>query len=225
MTHHPPVTAFASWDAALGCSYTGWVDISPRFTGLAIRVPMTGQRELKLAPVGTGEPPERYRATIPAMQWSFIPAVRAEYIGSWRLWCDETGLSAEVTHVTKNVLGFGKPNRLHGRVWRTTPGGAHAALASESASPRRRRSADAELLFEFEGCFVRALRILDIAAHLCVLTLSIASTGRCHLAAPGWRDGIARRRRSAARHCAAPAVGRQDGGGGGVCCLAAAPAA
>ena len=155
MSHHPPVTAFASWDAALGCLYSGWVDIAPRFSGLSIRVPMTGQRELSLAPAGAaGGAPERYRATIPAMQWSFIPTVRAEYTGTWRLWCDETGLSAEVTHLTKNVLGFGKPNRLEGRVWRTPPGAAtHALMTSEAASPRRRRSADAELLFDFDGCF------------------------------------------------------------------------
>jgi hypothetical protein len=93
VSHHPPVTAFASYDAALRCAYTGWVDIAPRFMGLAIRVPMTGQRQLALRlPDGTQE---RYCATIPAMEWHFIPAVRAEYSGTWRLWCDDTGLAAE----------------------------------------------------------------------------------------------------------------------------------
>ena len=99
MSHHPPVTAFASWDAALQWSYTGWVDIAPRFTGLAIRVPMVGLRELALPPLPgapPGAPRECYRATIPAMEWHFVPAVRAEYSGTWRLWCDETGLAAEV---------------------------------------------------------------------------------------------------------------------------------
>jgi len=153
VSHHPPVTAFASWDAALGCLYSGWVDIAPRFSGLSIRVPMTGQRELALAPASPGATPERYRATIPAMQWSFIPAVRAEYTGTWRLWCDETGLFAEVTHLTKNVLGFGRPNRMEGRVWRAPPGAAAPVVTSDAGSPRRRRSAEAELLFCFDGCF------------------------------------------------------------------------
>ncbi len=76
-------------------SYTGWVDISPRFMGLAIRVPMIGQRTLTLTPAG-GAATEHYKATIPAMEWHFIPSVRAEYSGTWRLWCEETGLAAEV---------------------------------------------------------------------------------------------------------------------------------
>lgn len=104
VSHHPPVTAFASYDAYLRCSYTGWVDIAPRFMGLAIRVPMTGQRELTLTlPPGNAERDEEapmrlehYRATIPAMEWHFLPAVRAEYSGTWCLWCEETGFAAEV---------------------------------------------------------------------------------------------------------------------------------
>jgi|APGre2960657444_1045066.scaffolds.fasta_scaffold18215_2 hypothetical protein len=163
VSHHPPVTAFASWDAELRVSYTGWVDIAPRFMGTHIRVPFTGHRQLQLhgAP-GAGE---TYAASIPGMEWHFLPSVRAQYAGTWHLWCSETGLAAEVVHPSVRFLQFGgKRTRLHGRIARFTPGHA-APLDAFSDSPRTRAAACAATLATFDGDFDGLIHLQRLPAE------------------------------------------------------------
>jgi hypothetical protein len=81
---------------------------------------------------------------------------------------------AQITHPTKSFMGLvGRPNRVDGRVLRTArmeP--AAGAAADGSSSPRRRASAEHELLFTFDGEFDGAVWLRPAGASRAASTLA-----------------------------------------------------
>ncbi len=69
------------------------------------------------------------------MDFHLLPRLAAEFCGTWRLWCNATGLACEITHARRPLGLLGRPGALRGRVLRFVPPWS-AADAAAPAPPR-----------------------------------------------------------------------------------------
>jgi hypothetical protein len=69
---------------------------------------------------------------VPSIDFHLLPRLGAEFDGTWRLWCNATGLAAEISHAPRLLGVLGRPQAVRGRLLRFAPPWSAADAAAPS---------------------------------------------------------------------------------------------
>lgn len=100
VSHHPPVSALHATDEKeniemIWCQYP-----VPKFYGASVEAEVHGNRQLRLLKLG-----ENYEMNSPRLLIRFLPVSSADWVGTVRIRCRETGLEAELCYRGSSFLG------------------------------------------------------------------------------------------------------------------------
>ncbi|XP_022930124.1 oxysterol-binding protein-related protein 4C-like [Cucurbita moschata] len=102
ISHHPPVSALHATDEKENLEMI-WCQLpKAKFYGTSVEVEVSGKRELRLA-----NHRETYVMNSPNLMFKFLPTPAAEWSGSIRIACQDTGLEAELRCKGLSFFGFG----------------------------------------------------------------------------------------------------------------------
>ncbi|KAI8571446.1 hypothetical protein RHMOL_Rhmol01G0120900 [Rhododendron molle] len=100
VSHHPPVSSLHATDDNNGIEIIWCHNIVPKFNGASVESVVNGQRELKLLNRG-----ENYVLGTPNLLIRFLPVPGVHWSGNIRIYCQETGLEAELCFGGNSFLG------------------------------------------------------------------------------------------------------------------------
>ncbi|XP_020089734.1 oxysterol-binding protein-related protein 4C-like isoform X2 [Ananas comosus] len=107
VAHHPPVSALHATDQEENIQMVWCHNPVPKFHGTSVEAVIHGKRQLRLLSFG-----ENYEMNSPNLLIRILPTPAAEWAGTVRISCKDSGLEAEMCfHRSHSFLGFGGNSR------------------------------------------------------------------------------------------------------------------